>query len=271
MRTIAHLSDLHFGATDPTIVSAAIAAVVEAQPDLVVISGDLTQRARSHQFRAARAFLDKLPRPRIVVPGNHDVPLWNVFSRGLTPLVKYRRIIGDELEPFYADSEIAVLGLNTTRSLTIKGGRLNRGQAARAGAHFASLPREVTRIVVTHHPFAHLDAHGSGDILGRALMAMSSFATANVDLVLSGHLHRSYAGMAIRYPGSTTLLVQAGTATSVRNRGEVNSFNLLSIQARQVTIHRMEWQPASNRFDPTIGETFVKSERGWAAGTASAA
>src|SRR5581483_9866786 len=130
MRRIAHLSDLHFGATDPILVETAVAAVNAAQPHLVVVSGDLTQRARSAQFKAARAFLERLPKPQIVVPGNHDVPLWNVVARGWTPLVKYRRIVGEDLTPFYADPEIAVLGLNTARSFTITDGRLNRMQLA---------------------------------------------------------------------------------------------------------------------------------------------
>src|SRR3954447_26019387 len=106
MRTIAHLSDLHFGRTDPDVVRGAIDAVRRLQPDLTVISGDLTQRARSHQFRAARAFLDRLPKPQIVVPGNHDIPLWNVFARSFSPLRKYRRIITGDLAPFFADDEI---------------------------------------------------------------------------------------------------------------------------------------------------------------------
>src|ERR1700754_1938081 len=103
MRTIAHLSDLHFGRTDPMVVRGAIESVCRIKPDLVVISGDLTQRARSHQFRAARAFLDRLPKPQIVVPGNHDIPLWNILARTFSPLRKYRRIVSRDLEPFFAD------------------------------------------------------------------------------------------------------------------------------------------------------------------------
>src|SRR6186713_1589421 len=109
MRRIAHLSDLHFGRTDPAAVEGAIEAVRRLKPDLVVISGDLTQRARSHQFRAARSFLDRLPRPQIVVPGNHDIPLWNLFARSFSPLRKYRRIVTPDLTPFFADDQMAVL------------------------------------------------------------------------------------------------------------------------------------------------------------------
>src|SRR5258705_9934060 len=122
MRTIVHLSDLHFGRVDHDLLDPLIQSVVAIKPDLVAVSGDLTQRARSHQFREARAFLDRLPQPQIVVPGNHDVPLHNVFSRFLQPLEKYRRYITVDLQPFFTDEEIAVLGVNTARSLTIKGG-----------------------------------------------------------------------------------------------------------------------------------------------------
>ncbi len=128
MRTIAHLSDIHFGRVDPLLVPPLIRAVNQSKPDLVAVSGDLTQRARSHQFKQAREFLDALPRPQIVVPGNHDVPLYNIFARFVEPLDKYRRYISDDLRPFYHDDEIAVLGVNTARSLTIKGGRINERQ-----------------------------------------------------------------------------------------------------------------------------------------------
>src|ERR1700704_802293 len=130
MRTLVHLSDLHFGRVDEQLIGPLIAAVTEANPDLVAVSGDLTQRARSHQFREARAFLDSLPKPQIVVPGNHDVPLHNVLTRFLQPLHKYRRYITDDLQPFYHDKEIAVLGVSTARSLTIKGGRISAEQVA---------------------------------------------------------------------------------------------------------------------------------------------
>jgi 3',5'-cyclic AMP phosphodiesterase CpdA len=118
MHTLAHLSDLHFGCIDHTTVRPLIDTVQKIKPDLVAVSGDLTQRARSAQFREARAFLDALPGPQIVVPGNHDVPLYNLFARFLRPLSKYQRYITDDLEPFYADAQIAILGLNTASTNT---------------------------------------------------------------------------------------------------------------------------------------------------------
>src|SRR6478672_294522 len=108
MRTVVHISDIHFGRVDYAIVETLTANINEINPDIVVVSGDLTQRARSAQFIEARQFLDKLPKPQIVVPGNHDIPLHNVFARFLSPLEKYKKYITDDLEPFYADTEIAV-------------------------------------------------------------------------------------------------------------------------------------------------------------------
>jgi 3',5'-cyclic AMP phosphodiesterase CpdA len=265
MRRIAHLSDLHFGAADPAVVAAAVAAVAAAKPHLVVISGDLTQRARSAQFREARAFLDRLPQPQIVIPGNHDVPLWNVLARGWTPLAKYRRIVGDDLAPFYCDAEIAVLGLNTARSFTIKDGRLNREQLAAARTHFAEAPADAVKIVVTHHPFDQPDAERSGDVVGRARLAIEAFTSLGVDLILSGHLHLTRSGASTaRYPGSGALLIQAGTATSVRRRGEVNSFNLIEIEYQSVLIRHIDWDPARQAFAESAFERFKKTGAVWA-------
>ncbi|HSQ20225.1 MAG TPA: metallophosphoesterase, partial [Blastocatellia bacterium] len=116
MRTLVHLSDIHFGRLDEAIIEPLIQTINNIKPDVVAISGDLTQRARSHQFKAARAFLDALPKPQIVVPGNHDIPMHNLLYRFAQPLDKYRRYITDDLRPLYSDEEIVVVGVNTARS-----------------------------------------------------------------------------------------------------------------------------------------------------------
>ena len=143
-RTIVHLSDLHFGRVDPAILPALRRAVAVAAPDLVAVSGDITQRARIAEFKAAAHFLETLPAPLLVVPGNHDLPLYNVLLRWLSPLDRYRRFITSDLAPFYEDAEIAVLGVNTARALTFKDGRINRApdrgrdeafRAMREGCH----------------------------------------------------------------------------------------------------------------------------------------
>jgi 3',5'-cyclic AMP phosphodiesterase CpdA len=189
MRTIAHLSDLHFGRTDEAVLTALVDTIREAKPDVVVVSGDLTQRARRREFRAARDFLAMLAFPQVIVPGNHDVPLYNVYMRAFHPLSRFRRFFGEEVAPFLADDEIAIIGINTARSLTFKDGRVNREQVGDVCRRLRPLGERVTRIVVSHHPFHGTDARPGDGLVGRATMAMTSFAQCRIDLVLSGHLH----------------------------------------------------------------------------------
>lgn len=177
MRTIVHLSDIHFGRVNDHVISPLIEAITKINPDLVAVSGDLTQRARSHQFKEARAFLESLPKPQIVVPGNHDVPLHNVFARFMQPLRKYRRYITNDLRPFYHDEEIAVLGVNTTRSLTIKGGRINEAQVAWMRDRLFAADAGAVKVVVTHHPFDLPEGHDERALVGRARMAMEHLAS----------------------------------------------------------------------------------------------
>ena len=262
MRLVAHLSDLHFGRVDPAIPPALIAALDAARPDLVVVSGDLTQRARRSEFRDAARFLDLLPHPQLIVPGNHDVPLHNLAARWLTPLTRYRNFIASDLEPFYEDAEIAVLGINTARAGTFKNGRINAGQIARACARFSASPPGAVRIVVTHHPFDFSAAAGKADVVGRAGAAMAAFAGCNVDLILSGHLHGSSAGDSVARYGAArrpVVLVQAGTATSTRRRGEDNSFNYLRIEAGRVGVDCMSWNSASGGFNLSRADRFVRA------------
>ena len=150
MRTIVHLSDLHFGRLDPELPSTLQRAVVEAAPDLVVVSGDLTQRARRSEFKAAARFLEGLPAPQLTVPGNHDVPLYNLLQRWLSPLGRYQRYITNDLAPFYEDAEIAALGVNTARAMTFKDGRINRLQIEAGMQRLARCGKDAIRIVVTH-------------------------------------------------------------------------------------------------------------------------
>ena len=151
MRTVVQISDLHFGRIDPRLPGPLADTIRRIAPDVVVVSGDLTQRARRAQFREAAEYLATLPKPQIVIPGNHDVPLYDVARRFLAPLTRFRRYIADEAFPTYIDDEIAVVGVNTARSLTFKGGRINARQAAEIQRRFDGLPERVTRIVVTHH------------------------------------------------------------------------------------------------------------------------
>ena len=262
MRTLVHLSDLHFGRIDPRLIAPLTSTILALDADLLVVSGDLTQRARRGQFRAARQFLDTLPLPRIVVPGNHDVPLYNVFKRFAGPLDNYRRYLAADVEPEFVDQEIAVIGVNTARSLTFKNGRINAAQMARIRDRLLPLPAALVKIVVTHHPFDLPERLAGHELVGRANLAMQAFADSGVDLLLAGHVHASHsANSADRYPidGYAALVVQAGTATSTRQRGENNSFNVLRIDAPLVDVERWSWDEQSADFALAATAEFLRS------------
>jgi 3',5'-cyclic AMP phosphodiesterase CpdA len=275
MRTVVHISDLHFGHNDPKLPGPLRAAIESIKPDVTCISGDLTQRARRSQFREAAAFLETLPEPRIVVPGNHDVPLYDVVRRFAAPLDRFREFIDADEFPTYIDDEIAVVGVNTARSLTFKRGRINAGQVAEVERRFRGLPDAVTRIVVSHHPFDLAEGMHDRELVGRAAMAMQVFAAAGVDLFLSGHMHVTHAmDTAKRYDiaGYAALMIQAGTTTSTRGRGEANAFNVLRIGPDALTLQTWRWEPTQAAFTGAEPQAYAYTKgKGWSAMAVAAA
>jgi 3',5'-cyclic AMP phosphodiesterase CpdA len=266
MRTLVHLSDLHFGRIDEAIITPLIELVHRIAPDIVVVSGDLTQRARSGQFKDARRFLDALPKPQIVVPGNHDVPLHNLFSRFGRPLSKYLKYISSDLTPFYLDDEIAVVGINTARSLTIKNGWMDDAQIETVRRRLCPVDEKIVKIVVTHHPFDLPEQYVEDALARSASTAMTMFSACRVDILLAGHIHVSHAGStATRYKvgGYASLFVQAGTATSTRGRGETNSFNVIHTTPSRITVERFRWEPDMRTFMPADSQIFRGGPAGW--------
>ena len=251
MRTIVHLSDLHFGATLFTTVEPLLDVVRDVSPDLVIVSGDLTQRARVAQFRDARFFLDRLPAPQLVVPGNHDVPLYDFVRRFVAPLQRYSQFITDDLSPVFIDDEVAVVGINTARSLVFKGGEVEAKQLDRAEAQFSKATRGQVRIVVVHHPF-HIPAHihNIRPVEG-AQAAMERFAKLEVDLILAGHMHMIHESSTSSYvSGYDGTVLHAGTATSTRSRGEPNSFFVIRT-GEEIAVDTYKWDVARNTFEST--------------------
>ena len=266
MRTIAHLSDLHFGRVDEALLAPLTEFLHAARPDVLVVSGDLTQRAKAKEFIAAREFLDTFSMPKIIVPGNHDVPLYDVFRRFLSPLARYQRYITTDMEPFFIDNEIAVLGINSARSLVVKGGRVNNEQLERVHVRLSTLDDKLVKILVTHHPF-DLPAHMSKDhLIGRARKAMKAFANCGVDVLLGGHMHSTEAITTDgRYKQGmySALSIQAGTATSMRHRGEVNSFNLLRVACDRVEVDQIGWVVDEGVFKKNSTQAFAGTPDGW--------
>ena len=248
MPRLVHLSDLHFGAHDERLVEAVGAEVDQLRPDLVVISGDFTQRAKTEQFREACEFLEQLQRSGhevLGVPGNHDVPLYDVLRRFLSPLARYRRFIDESLCPFVELPGLAVLGINTARSLTFKDGRINQDQVSFIRDTFARTPRDSFRVLVTHHPLFALEVAGEvAPAVGRQELAIDAVQEAGVDMLLAGHNHHasthSASDLVTRAGGA--LVVQAGTATSTRVREQGQSFNTIDVADASVTITVNAWR-----------------------------
>lgn len=274
MRRLLHLSDIHFGPPHYEPAAAGVGALVaDRRPDLIVVSGDLTQRAKARQFRQARRFLEGLGCPFLAVPGNHDVPMYRFWERLFDRYGAYRRHFDADLEPAYVDDEMEVVGFNTAFNLTIDNGRFTGPQLAGIRERFGSgrsgavrqapgvpdgtpvrVPGPPVRIAVAHHPLAALPQLMGWRTARRSDEALAAFAAAGVDLVLSGHVHVAALG---RAPGSARRLwlVHSGTSTSRRGRGDEegrNSCNWITLDAgpagRAARVEQLAWSEDRGRF-----------------------
>lgn len=240
MKLVAHISDPHFGSEDPVIARELLRELGALDPAVVVISGDLTQRARRHQFRAARSWLEHLGLPYVVVPGNHDIPLYDVVTRFFRPRDRYQEHISRDLEPCFFDETLAVCGLDTTKSLTTKNGHVPRESLHRIVDRLASQNRHW-KILVAHHPFT-VPPNSDEPRVSGADEALTLLEEARVDVILTGHLHLPHTdGSAGRNERHTVINVHAGTCMSTRTRGEPNGYNQLAFDGDQVTIVHREW------------------------------
>jgi 3',5'-cyclic AMP phosphodiesterase CpdA len=244
MTTIAHLSDLHLGATDPKLVAALAKTLGGRPPSLVVVSGDLTQRARRAQFSAAREFLDQISAPRLVVPGNHDIPLFDLVRRFRAPFSRYQRFISSELDPVYTDADLVVLGLNTARPTTWQTGQVSAQQRDRLKQVFSKDDLRI-KILVTHHPLLPFSAQGNRAIdFHSAEETIADCRRQGVEILLSGHFHRAnMSGTDLNSvsAGDRLTSILAGTAISRRVRGEANSFNWITIDEENIRLDVLSW------------------------------
>ncbi|MBE3636836.1 metallophosphoesterase family protein [Mangrovicoccus algicola] len=258
MRRIVHISDLHYGRVDAALEQPLADAVRGLEPDLLVVSGDLTQRARHGQFRAARAFLDELPGPQLCVPGNHDTPLDNLWVRFLRPFGRYRHHICADLEPVHADEEMVVAGVNTVNRFSWQRGRIGRGRLARLSARMEEAGDRL-RVAVLHHPLEH-GPETPKRLMRGARETLEQLSGCGADLVLSGHLHMASAEPFRAVPG--LLFVQAGTVLSTRLRhDEPNTFNQIDHEAGRLRI--VTWAAGPRGFAPVAESIWQRGNGGW--------
>jgi 3',5'-cyclic AMP phosphodiesterase CpdA len=254
MSLLLQVSDTHFGTERAPVVQALLELAAAQRPDLVVLSGDITQRARRAEFAAARRLVERMAAPAtLAIPGNHDVPLFNIAARLLDPYGAYARAFGGDLEPSYEAHDLLVLCVNTTRARRHKHGEVSGRQIERVAQRLRACPPQKLRIVVTHHPMHVPAGSDEGNLLRGHAAAARAWAAAGADLVMGGHIHLPFfRPMSERLPGLARPLwvVQAGTALShrVRPGAEANSVNVVRTGQGACTVERWDHEAAGNRF-----------------------
>ena len=268
MKTIAQISDLHFGRTDPAIVEGLLADLAGLDLRFIIVSGDLTQAARVSEFEEAHAFLARLPVPYLVIPGNHDVPPVNIVERFAAPFRRYRRWIAQDICPTYRDGDVAICGINTARRFRWKLnwalGSISGKQITMVEQFFSGMADDVFKILVTHHPFLPPPDTPAEDLAAHAREAIPVFERCGVDLIVSGHLHRAYTGEVggqSRAVHRSILVAQASTATSTRVRGEPNPFNIIQYEGKRVGLGARVWK--DGQFQPQPVAWFEKHADRW--------
>lgn len=257
MTTLYHISDLHFGRDRPELIPPLLEELQKA--DIVSVSGDLTQRARSAQFLAARTFLDGITVPTLVVPGNHDIPLHNPLRRFLTPYRNYKRYITRDMTPEISAPDMTVTGINTVAPWYWQRGSISSSQVSRLCRRIPQM--QGLKILVAHHPFDQDDSSDKARMKG-ATKAMGKLAHAGLDMVLTGHLHRWRSEpFAARHGGRQVIHIHVGTGLSTRLRNEQNDFAIIRTEGDQVEITRMTED--GGKFNPALTRVFRRSERGW--------
>jgi 3',5'-cyclic AMP phosphodiesterase CpdA len=264
VRTLAHISDLHFGRLDPPVAEGLVRDLADRHPSLLVASGDFTQRAREGQYRQAAEFLKRLPLPQLVVPGNHDVPMYDFLRRFFDPLGRYRRHISSDLAPIYRDDEMLVLGVSTARSFTHKSGWLTKGQLDAIQRQTCAAPSGLMKVLVTHHPFIPSPRDLNGDIVVGAADALDRLEECGMDLLLAGHLHLAYHDDIRSHHKSlkrSVLSVQAGTATSTRRRHEPNAYNWITLSPDLVAVEVRIWN--GQAFEQSLVTRYERINHVW--------
>jgi 3',5'-cyclic AMP phosphodiesterase CpdA len=261
MITLAHISDLHFGRENPRLVDGLLQTLEDIEPQLVVISGDLTQRARTREFLAARAFLDSLQWPLLVIAGNHDISADNLTERFFAPWKKWHRYIANTLEPIVRDKNSIIIGVNTARrsgySLDWSRGRVNSRQIAAITEYLAEEEGERLRVIAAHHPFWIPKQYRYRHVIGGRDMAIGRLKKAGVDIILSGHVHFAYTHVL-----NGLIISHAGTAISDRLEADFpNSFKIVRGDRRKLSVETREWR--NTCFTKTVNQVFDRIQGEW--------
>jgi predicted phosphodiesterase len=265
LTTLLHISDTHFGTEQAPVVEALVRLSSDLAPDLLVLSGDITQRATTEQFEAARRFVDRLGVPRLAIPGNHDIPLFNGVARLLFPYARFQSAFGETLEPTHDSADLLVLCVKTTRRLRHVEGQVSATQIERVASRLHRARPGQLRVVVVHQPL-----HVEGDaekkhLLGGCEAALQRWAEAGADVALGGHIHLPY--MRELTPagggGARIVVAQAGTAVSSRVRRDVpNSVNVIRHDARDeagFTIERWDHSAEHGDFKRVESRRFSRN------------
>lgn len=261
MISLLHISDTHFGTEVPLAVEALVRFAQAQSPDVLVLSGDVTQRARRTQFDAARRFIERLQVPRVLVmAGNHDIPLFDLPRRVWAPYSGFRRTFGEALEPRIELAAMRVAGAHTTRAWRHVVGHVSEVQAQRSAQWLADAAAPALRIAVTHHPLAVPDEQDAAQRVRGSATALRLWSRARVHLVLGGHIHRPYflpIDSALPDGPHRLWVAQAGTAVSHRLRAPYpHSVNLLrQVAATQWQLSR--WNLERGATDFSLGETVL--------------
>jgi 3',5'-cyclic AMP phosphodiesterase CpdA len=245
MTRLALLADLHFGSVPPGLTETLKTALKAAAPDVIVVAGDLTMRSRRREFTDAQAWLKTLAPPLMLLPGNHDLPFWNIFERFSSPFARYAKATGSPLMPVFEDECCFILGLNTTASWQPhwqwQEGTARRSDVLAAEKLLAAVPEDKVRVVATHHPLFTVEGLPRARPVRRFANAIRMLARQNVEMLMHGHLHQQYA-MPMRMGAKEFLTIGAPTALSSRVRGEPNGFWVIDITTDcfVLTLHRLE-------------------------------
>lgn len=267
MRRIAHISDLHFGAVSPRAAAALADDLHSRKPDLIVVTGDLTQGGRRKEFESAYGFLEALPAKRLVIPGNHDVPVRDLWARFTAPYDRFKRYLNAPVDPVHTDEVISIVGLNSARraafDINWSYGRLSKSQIRKTADALRRAPERTLKAVAVHHPFVRGPGRAGARTVGRADEALSAFVSCGLDLVMTGHVHQSSADM-LNVNGRSIVIIQAGTATSMRTRLEAPAYNLIDASLNEIRVRVASYDGV--RFNVGDAAPFRKHDHsGWRA------